>query len=404
MLSVGVGIVIWRPLKEAYLALFATQLAVPGAGYWDLVWSDTTHTGVALLATGGLLWWWHWHRAAGGDTNSQLRQVYLYLFVVLGGAATVAITLSMILFKVLQWYIGEPGTLGASAHFSALPGLIAVLVPGAALWGYHWAVVRQESLLSTGRWPAARRVYRYLVAAIGLTTLSVGLVMVFLVAVGVLIPQAGVPLASGQWWRNPLALGITLLIVGLPIWSYYWFGVQREVASGPVQERAAQSRRVYIYGVFGIATLLVLGNLSALLFLFLRDVLEGGLSLQTLQDTKWSIGTLLMAAAISVYHWLILQEDRQEMPAAAESPAGAVPVTKDLIALISQSAQGSVRGLESRLGVSIRVWRRLDASNAPSLTDEDLDRVRDEIINAPGNRALLIVDASGVMVLPYREI
>jgi len=351
-----------------------------------------------------LLWWWHWHRVARGDTNSQLRQVYLYLFAVLGGAATVVITLSLILFNVLQWFIGEPGSAAASAHFSGLPGMIAALAPGASLWGYHWAVVQQESLISTGRWQAARRVYRYLVAALGLATLSVGLVMVFLVALGVLIPQAGAQLSDAQWWRNPLVLGITLLMVGVPIWSYYWFGVQREVAMGPVEERAALSRRIFIYGVFGIATLLVLGNLSALLYMFLRDVLEGGLSRQLLQDARWSIGTLLMAGAISVYHWLVLQEDRQEIPASQETGAQGVPVARDLIALTGQSAQASVRGLESRLGVPIRVWRRLDGGDAPGLTEEELDAVRDEIINAPGNCALLIVDASGVRVLPYREI
>ncbi|MDA0733168.1 MAG: DUF5671 domain-containing protein [Chloroflexi bacterium] len=404
MLLVGVGIVIWRPLKEAYEALFTTQLLVSGGvNFWDSLWSDTTRTGVAILVVGGLLWWWHWHQAAKGDAKSQLRQVYLYLFAILGGAATVVISLSMILFDVLQWLIGEPGSDRASAHFRSFPGMIATLLPGAALWGYHLALVQQESLLSAERWQAARRVYRYLVAALGLITLSVGLVMVFLVAMGVLIPQAGAQLLDAQWWRNPLVLGITLLVVGIPIWSYYWFGVQRAVAIGPAQERTAQSRRIFIYGVFGIATLLVLGNLSALLYMFLRDLLEGGLSLQLLQYAKWSIGTLLMAGAVSVYHWLILQEDRRAMPAPAETPAPAVPVTKDLIAVAGESAQGLVRSLESLLGVPILVWRRLDGGDAPNLTVEELHAVREEIINAPGSRALLIVDASGIRVLPYRE-
>jgi hypothetical protein len=403
MLAVGVGIVIWRPLKEAYLALFTTELMISSGGFWDSVWSDTTRAGVATLVVGGLLWWWHWNRVARGDASSHLRQVYLYLLAVLGGAVTVVITLSLLLYVVLQWFIGVPGAAGAAAHFGAVPGMIAVLVPGAALWGYHWAVVQQESLMATGRWPAARRVYRYLVAALGLSTLSVGLVMVFLVALGVLIPQAGTQLSDAGWWRNPLVLAITLLIVGVPIWSYYWFGVQREVAVGPVQERAAQSRRIFIYGVFGIATLLVLGNLSALLYTFLRDVLEGGLSWQVLQDAKWSAGTLLMAGAVSVYHWLVLKEDRQEMPAREETPVPGVQAAKELIALAAQSAQDSVRALESRLGVPIRVWRRLDSGDSPHLTEEELETVRDEIANAPGNRALLILDASGVRVLPYRE-
>ena len=404
MLVVGVAIVIWRPLKEAYAALFTTQLLLSGdVGFWTSLWTDTTRTGVGILVVGGGLWCWHWYRAAKGDTDSALRQVYLYLFAVLGGAATVVVTLSMVLFYVLQWLIDQPGSAAAVAHFRDLPGMIAALVPGAALWGYHWAQVQQESLLSADKWQAARRVYRYLVAALGLVTLSVGLVMVFLVAMGVLLPQAGPQLLDPQWWRNPMVLGITLMAVGVPLWSYYWFGVQRQVATGLIEERTAQSRRVFIYGVFGVATLVVLGNLSALLFMFLRDLLEAELSLQLLQDARWSIGTLFMAGTISAYHWLILQEDRRGMSARKETPASQVPVSKYLIAVAPDTAQDLLQSLESRLGVPIRVWRRLDGGNATSLTDEELDAVRLEIINAPGNQALLMVDASGVRVIPYAE-
>lgn len=409
MLLTGVGIVIWRPLREAYDTLFTTQLLLPGGvGFWTSLWTDTTRTGVAIAAVGGGLWWWHWHRLAKGDTDSVLRQIYLYLFAVLGGAATVVITLSMLLFAVLQWFIGEPGSSAASAHFRSLPGLVSALAPGATLWGYHWALLQQESLLSAVRWRVARRIYRYLVAALGLGTLSVGLVMVFLVALGLLIPQAGVQLLDGQWWRNPVVLGITLLVVGIPLWGYYWIGLQRDVATGPTEERTALSRRVFIYGVFGIATLLVLGNLSALLFMFLRDLLEAELSLQVLQDAKWSIGILLMAGAISVYHWLVLQEDRREMPAGEtppkeESPAEVAPVAKEMIAVAAQTAQGLVARLESQLGVPIRVWRRLDVAEAPTVTEEELLAIRQRVIDAPGDRVLLTIDASGVRVLPYRE-
>ena len=405
MLVFGVAIVIWRPLKEAYAALFTTQLLLSGdVGFWASLWTDTTRTGVAILIVGGGLWWWHWHRAAKGDTDSMLRRVYLYLFAVLGGAATVVVTLSMVLFDVLQWLIGQPGFMTVGGHFRDLPGMIAALVPGAALWGYHWAQVQQESLLSAEKWQSARRVYRYLVAALSLVTLSVGLVMVFLVAMGVLLPEGGSQLLDAQWWRNPMVLGVTLMAVGTPMWSYHWFGVQRQVATGVIEERTAQSRRVFIYGVFGVATLMVLGNLSALLFMFLRDLLEAELSLQLLQDARWSIGTLLMAGAISAYHWLILQEDRRGIPAWKETPASQVPVSKDLIAVAPDTAEDLLQRLESRLGVPIRVWRRLEVGDTPSLTDGELDAVRVEIINAPGNRALLIVDTSGVRVLPYAEI
>jgi hypothetical protein len=110
---------------------------------------------------------------------------------------------------------------------------------------------------------------------------------------------------------------------------------------------------------------------------------------------------------VSVYHWLVLREDRRELPPEIPDEEGpavpGTPVARELIALAHQSAQDSVNALESRLGVPIRVWRRLDRGDAPQLTEDQLDAARDEIVNSPGNRALLILDASGVRVLPYRE-
>jgi len=102
MLATGVGIVIWRPLRAAYETLFTTKILLPGAvSFWDSLWTDAARTGVAIALVGGVGWWWHWHRAAKGDVNSVLRQVYLYLFAILGGAATVVVALSSALIALV---------------------------------------------------------------------------------------------------------------------------------------------------------------------------------------------------------------------------------------------------------------------------------------------------------------
>jgi len=53
---------------------------------------------------------------------------------------------------------------------------------------------------------------------------------------------------------------------------------------------------------------------------------------------------------------------------------------------------------------NIRVWRRLDGGEAPGLTEAELDAVRERIIETPGDQVLLTIDASGVQVIPYREL
>jgi hypothetical protein len=262
-----------------------------------------------MALVGGIWWWWHWHRVAGVDGQSEPRQVYLYLYTVLGGAVTVVVSLSILLYGLLQWAMDAPGVLAASTHFRFLPGVIAGLAVGGAIWGYHSAVIHQEAGALAGGLLAARRVYRYLVAALGLGTLATGLVLLF---------------------------GV---VVGVPIWGRYWWAAQREATAHSDEERTAQSRRVFIYGVFGIAVLITLGDLSALLFVILRDLLEGELALSALQQGKWFIGALLMAGAISVYYWLIVREDRE---AAGEQPAKTVAQPRRKSVTVAVSADGVV--------------------------------------------------------------
>jgi hypothetical protein len=401
MLLVGLGILLRHLTWQAYNAIVATQILLPGQGS---LWNGTTQNALALFLAGGLFWWWHWHRVSRGDLDSVLRQVYLHLFAILGGAVAVVVTLSIVLFRILQWALGEADVAGAAEQFRFLPSAVAALISGGALWGYHWAVIRQESATGGVEPLAARQVYRYLLAALGLGTLAAGLVILFGVVIGVIMPQTDQELLRSVWWRNPLASAVTLLLVGLPLWGFYWSGVQRE-AGADMAERTALSRRVFIYLVLGAAVLAALGNLGVLLFMFLRDLLEGQLSVQLVQDVKWSIGALITAGAVSVYYWLVLREDHGMIPALEETSTGALPVRKAVVALATEASRPLVRRIEAQIGVPVRVWLRLDhVAEVPSLTDDDLRAIQERVAEAPGDRVLLTIDASGVRVAPYREV
>ena len=400
MLGVGVGLVLEHLLRGAYDALFATPALIPRS---VTLWDDTMRNAVAMAIVGGSIWWWHWLRVSRGDIESVLRQVYLYLFAILGGAIAVVASLSVLLFGLLRWLIGGPGVAAAADHFYFLPGVVVSLAAGCGLWGYHWAAVRHEARTATGRFLAARRVYRYLVAALGLGTLAAGLVFLFSLFVGLVVPQAREELVSGDWWRTSLAVAVTVLMVGTPLWGFYWFGAQQQARSGAAEERAALSRRVFIYATFGVATLVTLGSLSYVLFVLFQQALEGSLSLEMFQEVKWGLGMLLTAGAVSVYYWLVLQEDRRALPSLAEVPT-LPPVRKRVIALAPEEALPLVRRLESHLGYPVSLWRRLDPqAGVPDLTDEELEATRERIAQAPGDRVLLTIDASGVHLVPFDE-
>jgi hypothetical protein len=401
LLLVGLGIILRQLIGQTYDAIFATQFLFSGR---EALWNDTSQGGLALFIVGGLFWWWHWHRASQGDEDSVLRQVYLNFFAILGGSLTVAATLSILLFRILQWALGEADPAGATEQFRFLPAALGALISGAALWGYHGAVVRQESPSGVAGSFAVRQAYRYLLSAVGLGTLAAGLVILFGVVIGVMAPQTGQELLKGEWWRNPLASAVTLLVVGAPLWGFYWSGLQRDAGADMV-ERTALPRRILIYLVLGAAVLAALGNLSALLFIVLRDLLEGQLSTQLIQEAKWSIGALLTAGSVSVYYWLVLGEDRRAMPAPEKPSTGAPPVRKVVVALATEAARPLVGRLEAQLGIPLRLWQRLDPdAEAPTLTDEDLRVIQERIAEAPGDRVLLTIDASGVRIVPYREV
>ncbi|MBI4300207.1 MAG: hypothetical protein HY677_03650 [Chloroflexi bacterium] len=400
MLSLGVGGLLSSLLGVAYDALFGRpQLLIGEATGWN----EATKTGVAMALVGGLLWWWHWHRTARGDVESTLRQVYLYLFAVLGGATVVVVFASILLYHLLQWFIGKPEATSARVQFDVVSSVIAAVVVGGGLWGYHWGVVQREAALARRGLTEARRVYNYLVAAVGLVTLGVGLTTIFAVAFGLLSPERGPRLTGGDWWRNPLVLAITLLAVGVPLWGLYWSEVQRLAADGGPTERHALSRRVFIYLIFFASVLLTLVNLSIALFRLFDALLGEGTRSTLLWDVRWNIGMLLTAGAVSIYYWLVLREDRQAL---ALAPQAAAPAArrKTVTALVSEQDLPLVGRLEAQLGYAIHVWRRLEADGpAPALPDERVADAANAIAASPAERLILIVDAQGIRIVPYSE-
>ena len=309
----------------------------------------------------------------------------------------------MLLYHVLQWFMGSPDAPTIQRQFDMLPGVVAGVAVGGALWGYHWAVARQEAGIAEHEVAAARRAYRYLVSAVGLVTLGVGLVAVVAVAVGVLSPDGGPDIAGRDWWRNPLVLAITLLMVGAPVWGLHWREIQRAVGVGESEERAAQSRRVFIYVIFGVGVLLTLINMSVVLFQLFDAALGSGSVSEVLWEVRWSVGILVAAGSVSIYYWLVLREDRAATAGLELPEAAAAPARKSVTALVAEMDLDVVRRLEARLGYGVRVWRRTDAETlAPTINDEEMAETEQRILEAESNQVLVLVDAGGIRVIPHQ--
>ena len=367
-------------------------------------WSALTHAGLALGVVGGIWWWFHWHNVARHDQQSDLRRAVIYVLGLLGGSVSLVVAVSIGIFFVLWWLIDPPRETSAFGHFDVLPRTLAAALIAVGVWGYHASVALAEAPAGPGGARSGLRVYRYVSALVGLGTLWAGLIIVLGVAIGLVTSQEGIALVeSGR--GTQLASALTLMIVGAPLWTWHWQRMQALVRAED-DERGTLARRAYVFGVLGIAVLVVLIALSTVLFMVLDALLSGDFGVETVDDFRWAFAAAAVAAAVGVYHWLVTREDRtlmpEEEPTPGEEPATAASerAPKQITAAAPAGAESIVNAIAERIGASVAVWRRQDDARPPELTPQQLDDIAARVQSAPGDRVLLVLDADGVQVIP----
>jgi hypothetical protein len=395
MLAAGVGSVLHVILREAYEGMVSLPAFLTRD---ETIWSNAMKEALAAGVVGAALWSTHWLRFARDDTRSDMRVFYLYVLALLGGVVTTLSGTGTILFGVLQWWFGTPQWDSAARHFQLLPGSISVVAVGGLLWSYHWAVIHHERA-AAGELPAAQRIYRYAMAALGLGALAAMLITLIPTVIAIMVTSAQEVLLGPDWWRDRIVLAVTLGLLGAPVWGYHWWAAQRSAATHGPEERNSLPRRILIYGVLGIGALAALGSVSHLVFTFLNAGLEDRLSLTLLREAKWSIGTLSAALVITPYYWFVLLEDRE----LAEPVPERQRARKSITLLVAGDGHALVEQLEAALEVKVRVLQRIDeGAGLPQLTPETMAGLERRIGEAPGERVLLVADAQGVAVYPYR--
>jgi hypothetical protein len=209
------------------------------------------------------------------------------------------------LYKVLVWFLGSPASDQAAEHFRSAPASAAALLVGALVWWYHRAVLAEAA--RAGR-TEGRRIYEYLIAAIGLVAAATGLT-VMLVALLETI-TAGSTIAGSGGPRNTLLMATTLLVVGGPVWWIFWRRIESAVGMDHTVECGSPARRFYLFMLFGVGgTAAVISLLIAVYQLF-DDVVSGDAGGGTLRSMRWALGVLVTAAAVAGYHWLVYRGER----------------------------------------------------------------------------------------------
>jgi hypothetical protein len=221
----------------------------------------------------------------------------------------------------------------------------------------------------------------------------------FGILIDLIINAAGTSLIIAiGWWRRQLALCLALLIIGAPLWIYYWNRILKRVKAGGIGEWRALSRRIFLYVIVGVSIIILVADLVNIIYQILSGILQGNFGVIVLRHSKWSLQTLVVAAPILWYHWKIL---RTEQRRGAETA-----IVRRNVTLLAYDREGElVSRLESKLGFEVHVLFHVGQTNEefPSLTDEEIDGLANEIRSSPGNKILIVALGGKIAVLPYQD-
>lgn len=390
---VGLGMLLHNLLDHSYVALFGSGDLVE-----EPLWGEPIRTSIALVLVGGIGWWLHWLRLENSEPSTSVRRAYVYLFGVMGGVIAFLVGTAIILSTLLTWLFGDPSVTSVYDHFRILTSSFPVVVVAGLLWAYHFYFIRTNSQ-SMGGYGSPARTYDYLVAGLSLATAVVGLVFLVAMFISISVSEARSYLVSGSDWQRQLSIALTLILVGCGMWGSFWFRIQTRVRS-EISERAELARRVHIYSVFGVTAIALLITVSMFLYLLLQDVFGGEFSAEFLRDGQWAIGVILVAPAVSIYFWKVIQEDR-EVLGGVEIPTLAGPIEIILLSVPCRAALADQ--IETALdgGAIRRITTDAIIESGPTLNEPDA--IVSEILSSDFERVLVLIGETGARVIPFSD-
>jgi hypothetical protein len=325
----------------------------------------------------------------------------LYLYVVLLVAVPLALGSGTNgLYELLRRLFGYHAPEGDTRF---LRDVLPLLLVGAAVWAYHWLVVRRQAALKTATAPQAaggipwpRRPAVALLTLLGLAMAVPALISLLWLGLDFVF-NTDASLSGPDWWRDRVSIGLAGGVVGAIAWLGAWSVLQRAAATAPAEERHALERRLLLGAITLGSALAALGFTVALLWLILRTLLGDPLDASTVSRAFQDLSTAVLLAGVAAYHGVILRADLR---------LGAVrPRRVRVVALVAPGAEEALRDLRQHSGLRIDVVGYLAPDQADGHGDvaalqsllADL-RTREQ---GPSDSALLILGPEGGSLYPY---
>ncbi len=261
---------------------------------------------LARMLVGVPTWliFWRWARRlfagrSDEERESAFRKLYLYVVVLVAVLGAVAYA-TMILAGFFRWVVGLPPQ-------GDLRQPLPIVIGMAVLWAYHTLVLRDDAAQAgeAPRQAGVRRLYLYLVAAIGLGALLIGVAGEVSVVIRSLAERV-----FGPDLKEQVAWFTAALLAGLPVWFLPWFRAQNLAAGGQGrEERQSLIRKIYLYFYLLVATLTVLSAAVYIVYRLLSRALGADSSGNLVSDLAQAVAYLLIAVGVWLYHGAVLRED-----------------------------------------------------------------------------------------------
>lgn len=331
------------------------------------------------------IWYLYWYINQSQSEPSQLWNIYVLIVGVGGSLVATLVSSSIVFYDILVWFFGDPDTNAAWAHFDGLPSAVGALLATLLTFAYHSRIIARHHDAEEGE---IGRIYRYLLAAIGLVTASVGAVTLVVSIVESLVEESQL---VGRSPTNSLLLGLTLIAVGLPVWFVLWRRINLRIEENPAHEVGAISRKVYLFTIVGVSAVAVVASTLTITVQLFQGLFGGDLGGSSLRNMSYAISILIVGLAAGVTHLQIIRHER--------TIVGPKEKSHKFLLLIGPADKGLARELERSTGARVEIVESLDGL----ATKWDREKIESLLKSNKDAEIALIADAGEIKAIPIKR-
>ena len=376
-------------------------LSPPSLAFGDFG-RETVVNGIALLVVGTPIWFYTWRLiqdslADPHEHDSNLRLGVLYLLA-LSGVITVLTTTAIVVRIIISQLLGVDRS--GVDFIQEIGGPISIGVPLGVVWGYYgyWLNRHIESIGDAVRQAAMKRVYLYILSAIGLGGAFIGVATLIKFLIDFL---TGSVLALSDTLRENLANAVALIVAWLPLWLATWRPLQaRTFAAGDEGDHARRSivRRAYLYLALFAGVVGGMASAVALIYQLLNAALGGGAGSSFLPTVLNDLQLLLLFAVLLLYHLMVLRRDSSATADALQKKQGEFKlVVLDSSGDFGEAVKAAVAKAAPNVPVSVAVSRPEQAFDALVISGSRVLDAPDWVRSFTGSRIVIPDEAPGLV-------